>query len=75
MIFLKAKILLRNFHTKDFLKIEIYKIYRKINSWSKFEDRSPMKLMSKMQIKLENSLPVLNDNFLFKFCFVLDFKC
>jgi hypothetical protein len=41
---------------KIFLKIEIYKIYRKINSWSKFEDRSPMKLMSKMQIKLENSL-------------------
>ena len=27
-----------------------------MNSWSKFEDRSPMKLMSKMQIKLENSL-------------------
>jgi hypothetical protein len=49
VIFLKAKILLRNFHT-IFLKIEIYKIYRKINSWSKFEDRSPMKLMSKMQI-------------------------
>jgi hypothetical protein len=41
---------------KIFLKIEIYKIYRKINSWSKFEDRSPMKLMIKMQIKLENSL-------------------
>jgi hypothetical protein len=54
--FFKSENLLRNFHTKDFLKIKIYKIYRKINSWSKFEDGSPMKLMSKMLIKLENSL-------------------
>jgi hypothetical protein len=37
---------------KIFLKIEIYKIDRKINSWSKLEDKSPMKIMSKMELKL-----------------------